>query len=164
MVLSGIDGHTGWANNAMLKRLKIDAALVKGLSEQDRSFVGHAADFTPNGLFAESRWDKVRSQIPAPGNEVMLKAAREAVKVNNQYGVTAWMDAAANAGSGDSLFDFQATEQSYGVLPLYRELAEKGELNAHVAALLLANPKSRPASTSRSAGQIGRASCRERVL
>ncbi|MFD2884314.1 amidohydrolase [Pseudomonas lini] len=111
MVLSGIDGHTGWANNAMLKRLKIDAALVKGLSEQDRSFVGHAADFTPNGLFAESRWDKVRSQIPAPGNEVMLKAAREAVKVNHQYGVTAWMDAAANAGSGDSLFDFQATEK-----------------------------------------------------
>jgi predicted amidohydrolase YtcJ len=145
VVLSGIDGHTGWANNAMLKRLKIDAALVKGLSEQDRSFVGHDADFTPNGYFAESRWDQVRSQIPAPSDEVMLKAAREAVKVNNQYGVTAWMDAAANAGSGDSLFDFKATEQSYGVLPLYRELAEKGELNAHVAALLLANPKSRPA-------------------
>lgn len=145
LVLSGIDGHTGWANNAMLKRLKIDAALVKGLSEQDRSFVGHDADFTPNGYFAESRWDQVRSQIPAPSAEIMLKAAREAVKVNNQYGVTAWMDAAANAGSGDSLFDFQATEQSYGVLPLYRELAQKGELNAHVAALLLANPKSRPA-------------------
>lgn len=145
VVLSGIDGHTGWANNAMLKRLKIDAALVKGLSEQDRSFVGHDADFTPNGYFAESRWDQVRSQIPAPSAEIMLKAAREAVKVNNQYGVTAWMDAAANAGSGDSLFDFQATEQSYGVLPLYRELAQKGELNAHVAALLLANPKSRPA-------------------
>ena len=144
VVLSGIDGHTGWANNAMLKRLKIDAALVKGLSEQDRSFVGHDADFTPNGYFAESRWDQVRSQIPAPSAEIMLKAAREAVKVNNQYGVTAWMDAAANAGSGDSLFDFQATEQSYGVLPLYRELAQKGELNAHVAALLLANPRSRP--------------------
>ena len=125
VVLSGIDGHTGWANNAMLKRLKIDAALVKGLSEQDRSFVGHDADFTPNGYFAESRWDQVRSQIPAPSDEIMLKAAREAVKVNNQYGVTAWMDAAANAGSGDSLFDFKATEQSYGVLPLYRELARR---------------------------------------
>lgn len=30
LVLSGIDGHTGWANNAMLKRVKVDAALVKG--------------------------------------------------------------------------------------------------------------------------------------
>ncbi|MFW0755517.1 amidohydrolase [Pseudomonas sp. H11T01] len=145
VVLSGIDGHTGWANNAMLKRLKIDAALVKSLPEKERSYVGHEADFTPNGYFAESRWDRVRNQIPAPSDEVMLKAAREAVKINNQYGVTAWMDAAANAGHVDSLFDFTATEQSYGVLPLYRELAEKGELSAHVAALLLTNPKSKPA-------------------
>ncbi|QLG92732.1 amidohydrolase [Pseudomonas yamanorum] len=145
LVLSGIDGHTGWANNAMLKRLKIDAALVKSLPEAERGYVGHAADFTPNGYFAESRWDQVRSQIPAPSAEVMLKAARLAVQINNQYGVTAWMDAASNAGQGDSLFDFTATEQSYGVLPLYRELAEKGELSAHVAALLITNPKSKPA-------------------
>lgn len=145
LVLNGIDGHTGWANNAMLKRLKIDAALVKGMSEQDRSYVGHDADFTPNGYFSESRWDQVRSQIPAADEAFMLKAAREAVRINNQYGVTAWMDAAANAGSDDSLFDFKATEQSYGVLPLYRTLAEKGELSAHVAALMIANPKSRPA-------------------
>ncbi|PSS58654.1 amidohydrolase [Pseudomonas sp. BBP2017] len=145
LVLNGIDGHTGWANNAMLKRLKIDAVLVKGMSEQDRGYVGHDADFTPNGYFSESQWDQVRSQIPAASEEVMLKAAREAVRINNQYGVTAWMDAAANAGSGDSLFDFKATGQSYGVLPLYRTLAEQGELNAHVAALMIANPKSRPA-------------------
>lgn len=145
LVLSGIDGHTGWANQAMLKRLQIDAAWVKSLSEQDRSYVGHEADFSPNGYFAEARWDQVRSQIPAASQEVMLKAAREAVRVNNQYGVTAWMDAAANAGSGDSLFDFKATAQTVGVLPLYRALAERGELNAHVAALLITNPKSRPA-------------------
>ena len=145
LVLSGIDGHTGWANQAMLKRMQIDAAWVKSLSEQDRSYVGHEADFSPNGYFAEARWDQVRSQIPAASQEVMLKAAREAVRVNNQYGVTAWMDAAANAGSGDSLFDFKATAQTVGVLPLYRALAERGELNAHVAALLITNPKSRPA-------------------
>lgn len=145
LVLSGIDGHTGWANSAMLKRLKIDAALVKGMSEQDRSYVGHEADFTPNGYFAESRWDSVRSQVPAASEAFMLKATREAVRINNQYGVTAWMDAAANAGSDDSLFDFKPTEHSVGVLPLYRTLAEKGELSAHVAALLIANPKSRPA-------------------
>ena len=30
--------------------------------------------------------------------ELLLKAAREAVRVNQQVGVTAWMDAAANAG------------------------------------------------------------------
>ena len=145
LVLSGIDGHTGWANNAMLKRANIDAALVKKLPANELSYVGHETDFTPTGFFAESRWDQVRSQIPAPSPQVMLKAAREAVRVNNQYGVTAWMDAASNAGGGDSLFDFTATEQSVGVLPLYRQLAENGELSAHVAALMLTNSKSKPA-------------------
>ncbi|WP_350616112.1 amidohydrolase [Pseudomonas sp. HY7a-MNA-CIBAN-0227] len=145
LVLSGIDGHTGWANNAMLKRVKIDAARVKGLPENERAYVGHEKDFTPTGYFAESVWDQVRSQIPAPTKATMMKAAREAVKVNNGYGVTAWMDAASNAGGSDSLFDFTATEQSYGVLPFYRELAESGELSAHVAALMLTNSKSKPA-------------------
>lgn len=145
LVLSGIDGHTGWANNAMLKRVKVDAALVKGLPANERDYIGHENDFTPTGYFAESRWDQVRNKVPAPSRETMLKAAREAVKVNNGYGVTAWMDAASNAGNGDSLFDFTATEQSYGVLPFYRELAEKGELSAHVAALMLTNSKSKPA-------------------
>ena len=37
------------------------------------------------------------------------------------------------------------TEQDVGVLPLYRELAEKGELSAHVAALLVTHPQSKPA-------------------
>ncbi len=145
LVLSGIDGHTGWANNAMLKRAKIDAALVKSLPANEQGYVGHEADFTPTGFFAESRWDQVRGQIPPASPEVMLKAAREAVRVNNQYDVTAWMDAASNAGAGDSLFDFTATEQSLGVLPLYRQLAENGELTAHVAALMLTNSKSKPA-------------------
>ena len=145
VVLIGIDGHTGWANNAMLKRVQIDAALVKSLPANEQAYIGHEADFTPTGYFAESRWDQVRAAIPAPSQAVMLKATREAVKINNAYGVTAWMDAASNATSEDSLFDFTATEQTYGVLPLYRALAEKGELSAHVAALMLVNSKSKPA-------------------
>ncbi|WP_347505700.1 amidohydrolase [Pseudomonas anguilliseptica] len=145
VVLNGIDGHTGWANNAMLARVKIDAALVQSLPEKERNYIGHGADFTPSGYLAENGWDRVRSQLPAPTEEVMLNAAREAVKVNNQVGVTAWMDAAANAGSGDSLFELRPTEQDVGVLPLYRKLAENGELSAHVAALLITHPQSKPA-------------------
>lgn len=145
VVLSGIDGHTGWANNAMLKRVGIDAAMVKAQPEKERSFIGHNADFTPNGYLAETAWDKVRSQLPAPDEALMLKAARKAVAVNNSVGVTAWMDAAANGGVGASLFEMRPTEQDVGVLPLYRSLSEKGELSAHVAALLLAHPQSQPA-------------------
>lgn len=145
LVLNGIDGHTGWANNAMLERLRIDAALVKSLPEKERNYIGHGSDFTPNGYFAENAWDRIRSQLPEPGEAHMLSATREAVKINNQYGITAWMDAAANAGSADSLFELRATEQDVGVLPLYRKLAEEGALSAHVAALLIAHPQSKPA-------------------
>ena len=145
VVLNGIDGHTGWANNAMLQRLNIDAAMVKSLPEKEQNYIGHAADFTPTGYLAENGWDRVRSQLPEPSAADMLKAAREAVRVNNAVGVTAWMDAAANAGNGDSLFELRPSEQDLGVLPLYRQLAESGELSAHVAALLITHPKSQPA-------------------
>jgi len=145
VVLSGVDGHTGWANNAMLKRLKIDATLVKGLPEKERSFIAHDADFTPTGFLAEGGWDRVRNQLPAPTEATMLEAAHKAVQINNQYGVTAWMDAAANAGHSDSTFEMHPTEKDVGVLPLYSKLAQNGELSAHVAALLVAYPKSKPA-------------------
>lgn len=145
VVLSGVDGHTGWANDAMLKRLNIDAALVKSLSEKDRSFIAHNSDFSPTGFLAEGGWDRVRNQLPGPAEATMLEAARKAVQINNQYGVTAWMDAAANAGHSDSTFEMHPTEKDLGVLPLYSKLAQDGELSAHVAALLVANPKSKPA-------------------
>lgn len=67
------------------------------------------------------------------------------MKYNNAFGITAWMDPAANAAPGESVFSLQPTEKSIGVLPAYKALAEKGQLNAHVAALLVANPKSLPA-------------------
>jgi hypothetical protein len=145
LVLDGIDGHTGWANQAMLKRLKIDAELVRSLDSKERGFIGHDADLNPTGYLAETAWDRVRSQYPTPSPEFLLEAARAAVRINNEVGVTAWMDAAANAGDSDGLFEMRPTEQDVGVLPLYRQLAEKGELSAHVAALLVTHPQSQPA-------------------
>lgn len=144
LVLDGIDGHTGWANQAMLQRLGIDAKLVKSLDAKESSYIEHDPDGTPTGYLAETGWDRVRSQLPAPSAELMLKAAREAVRINNQVGVTAWMDAAANGGGDQSLFEMRPTEQDLGVLPLYRQLAENDELSAHVAALLLTHPQSKP--------------------
>jgi hypothetical protein len=144
LVLSGIDGHTGWANQAMLRRVGIDAALIKTLAEKEASYIEHEADLTPTGYLSETGWDRVRGKLPKPSHEMMLQAAREAVRINNEVGVTAWMDAAANGGGEQSLIEMRPTTQDLGVLPLYRELAEKGELNAHVAALLLTHPQSKP--------------------
>ncbi|MDG9922728.1 MULTISPECIES: amidohydrolase [unclassified Pseudomonas] len=144
LVLDGIDGHTGWANQAMLRRVGIDAALIKTLDEKEASYIEHEADLTPTGYLSETGWDRVRSQLPKPSDAMMLKAAREAVRINLEVGVTAWMDAAANGGGEQSLFEMRPTTQDLGVLPLYRTLAEKGELNVHVAALLLTHPQSKP--------------------
>ena len=144
LVLEGIDGHTGWANNAMLERAGINAALIKSLDEKNASYIGQEKDGTPNGYLSEAGWDRVRSLLPEASAEDMLNAARAGVKANNEVGVTAWMDAAANAGAGDDLFELKPTAETVGVLPLYKELADQGELSAHVAALLIVNPQSRP--------------------
>jgi hypothetical protein len=144
LVLEGIDGHTGWANQVMLERAGINAELIKSLDEKNASYIGQKKDGTPNGYLSEAGWDRVRSLLPEPSAADMLHAARAGVKANNEVGVTAWMDAAANAGAGDDVFELKPTAETVGVLPLYKQLAEQGELSAHVAALLIVNPQSKP--------------------
>jgi predicted amidohydrolase YtcJ len=141
----GWDHHTGWANRAMLKRAGIDATLVKSLKGEAQATIGHHQDGQPNGFLADAGLDPVMAQLPPATAEQLLKAARSALRYNLSLGITAWMDPAANAAPGEPLFDFKPTAQTLGVLPAYKALAEKGELTAHVAALLVANPKSRPA-------------------
>ncbi|MDH4565640.1 amidohydrolase [Pseudomonas sp. BN414] len=141
----GWDHHTGWANQAMLKRAGIDAARVKGLKGEAQATIGHHPDGRPNGFLADAGLDPVMAQLPPASAEQLLKAARSALRYNLSLGITAWMDPAANAAPGEPLFDFKPTAQTLGVLPAYKALAEKGELTAHVAALLVANPKSTPA-------------------
>lgn len=141
----GSDHHTGWANAAMLKRAGIDAARVRALPEEQRNTIGHDADATPNGFLADAGLDAVLAVLPAPSAEQMLEAGRSAVRYSNSLGLTAWMDPAANGSPGDALFSLRPDENTVGVLPVYQRLAKGGELSAHVAALLVANPRSRPA-------------------
>ncbi|NWL76064.1 amidohydrolase [Pseudomonas taiwanensis] len=141
----GWDHHTGWANRTMLKRAGVDAAMVKSLKGEAQATIGHHEDGQPNGFLADAGLDPVMAQLPPASAEQLLKAARSALRYNLSLGITAWMDPAANAAPGEPLFDFKPTAQTLGVLPAYKALAEKGELTAHVAALLVANPKSRPA-------------------
>ncbi|BAN47600.1 amidohydrolase [Metapseudomonas resinovorans] len=145
VVFSGSDHHTGWANQAMLDRAGIDAKLIKGLPEAERGTLGVSKDGQPNGFAVDAGWDRLVAVIPPASAEELLRAGEKAVQYNNSLGITAWMDPAANAAPGESLFALKPTEKTVGVLPVYKALAEKGELNAHVAALLVANPKSRPA-------------------
>ena len=145
VVFTGSDHHTAWANDFMLKRAGIDAALLKTLPAAEADTIGKRADGTPNGFLVDAGWDRVSSKIPVPSAADMLKAAQSAVRYNNSVGITAWMDPAANAAPGEPLFALKPTEKTVGVLPAYKALSETGDMSAHVAAPLVPNPKSVPA-------------------
>ncbi|MNO79059.1 N-substituted formamide deformylase precursor [compost metagenome] len=145
VVFTGSDHHTAWANNVMLKRGGIDAALLKTLPDAEKDTIGKLADGSPNGFLVDAGWDRVASKMPSPSAADMLKAAQTAVSYNNSLGITAWMDPAANAAPGEPVFALKPTEKTVGVLPVYKALSESGGMTAHVAALLVANGKSVPA-------------------
>lgn len=145
IVLIGSDHHTAWANAAMLRRARLDAQLVRSLPAAEQHNIGHDPHFEPNGFVADSGFDRVAAAMPATDQKVLDRAGLAAVQYNNSLGITAWMDPAANGSPGDALFDIKPTEHTLGVLPTYRDLAQNGQLSAHVAALLVVNPKSRPA-------------------
>ncbi|WP_447752200.1 amidohydrolase [Pseudomonas nicosulfuronedens] len=144
VILIGSDHHTAWANTAMLKRAKLDAKRVRGLSALEQGNISHDKNFNPTGFLVDSGFDLVAATMPAASTETMDRAGRAAVKFNNSLGITAWMDPAANGAPGEAVFNIKPTEKSVGVLPVYRDLARDGELSAHVAALLVVNPQSRP--------------------
>ncbi|WMI97749.1 amidohydrolase [Pseudomonas chlororaphis subsp. aurantiaca] len=145
VVFTGSDHHTAWANAVMLERAGIDATLLKTLPQAERDTIGQLADGRPNGFLVDAGWDRVAAKMPVPSSTALLNAAQSAVRYNNSLGITAWMDPAANAAPGEAVFALKPTAQTVGVLPAYKALAESGGMSAHVAALLVANPKSRPA-------------------
>ncbi|NBF04637.1 amidohydrolase family protein [Pseudomonas sp. Fl5BN2] len=145
VVFTGSDHHTAWANDFMLQRAGIDAELLKRLPEAERGTIGKLADGLPNGFLVDAGWDRVSAKMPVADAAAMLRAAQSALHYNNSLGITAWMDPAANAAPGEALFALKPTEKTVGMLPAYKALAQSGEMTAHVAALLVANPKSLPA-------------------
>jgi predicted amidohydrolase YtcJ len=119
VLLEGMDGHTAWANKALLKRAGINKQLIGGLDAVGRGYYGFGRDLEPNGFLVDAGVDKVSSVIPKPSKERMLAAGRAAVEHMHSLGITAWLDPAA----------------SEAILESYRELAESGELKSHVVAL-----------------------------
>lgn len=136
----GWDLHTGWANQAMLRRAGIDAAKVKALQGEELSTIGHHADGRPNGFLVDAGLYPVQALLPAPTFDELMDGGRAALSYYKSLGITGWMDPIANEIPGGDV-----NNQSVGVLPIYKALAEQGELTAHVAALLMADSKATPA-------------------
>lgn len=119
ILLEGMDGHTAWANKALLKRAGINKELINGLDATNKGYYGSGPDYEPNGFLVDAGVDKVSEVVPKPSKERMLAAGRGAVQYMHELGITAWLDAAA----------------SEEILATYQGLAEIGGLNSHVAAL-----------------------------
>lgn len=140
ILLAANDMHTGWANQAMLERAGIDAKTIAALPAEARNTIGQHPDGTPNGFLADASYYPVTDLLPPLSHDTLMTAGRMALDYNKQLGITGWMDPLANELPGADV-----NNDSLGVLPVYKALSERGELTAHVAALLMADSKARPA-------------------
>lgn len=118
VLLRGMDGHTGWANHALLKRVGITSDYLKNLSDEERSYYGIAKNFEPTGFLVDKGMEKALLLLPKANDDRLLAAGRAALEYNYSLGITAWLDPLA----------------SDDVLKAYKLLADLGELRSQVDA------------------------------
>jgi predicted amidohydrolase YtcJ len=118
VLLRGMDGHTAWANRALLQRAGITADFLKKLSAGERSYFGVDKDMQPNGFLVDAGMEKIEPLLPQATDERLLAAGRAALQYNYSLGITAWLDPLAS--------DY--------VLRAYKMLADRGELTSEVVA------------------------------
>ncbi len=116
VLLRGMDGHTAWANHALLQRAGISAEFLKTLSRDERAYYGIDPNGQPNGFLVDAGLDKIQPLLPKPSREKLLEGARAALNYNYSLGITAWLDPLA----------------SDQVLSAYKALADHGELNSEI--------------------------------
>lgn len=92
LILHGMDGHTAWANHALLDRAGINATFLKTLTADQRSYYGVDKNGDPNGFLVDAGMAKASKLIPPLTDARMLAAARAALKYNYNLGITAWLD------------------------------------------------------------------------
>ena len=118
VLLRGMDGHTAWANHALLQRAGITADFLKKLSAGERSYYGVDQELQPNGFLVDAGSEKIEPLLPQPTSDRLLAAGRAALQYNYSLGITAWLDPLAS--------DY--------VLRTYKLLSDRGELISQVVA------------------------------
>ncbi|MGA8236589.1 MAG: amidohydrolase [Candidatus Sulfotelmatobacter sp.] len=118
VLLRGMDGHTAWANRALLQRAGITAEFLKKLSVEERGYYGIDKDGRPNGFLVDAGVEKIEPLLPEFTADQLLAAGQAALEYNHSLGITAWLDPLAS--------DY--------VLRAYKMLADRGELNSEVVA------------------------------
>jgi predicted amidohydrolase YtcJ len=126
--LAGSDGHTSWANRALLRRAGITKEFLSHLSAEERAYYGMEPTGDPNGFAVDAGMDKISTVVPEPSPQQLLAGGSAAVQFLHSLGITAWLDAMADRP----------------LLLTYQSLAQRGELTAHVAAFPMVNPRNDP--------------------
>ncbi len=137
IVLFGSDGHTAWANSQARARAHITAAYLRKLSKGQQAYYGFGPQFAPNGFVVDVGLTRLRLSLPPPSSQLLLSFGRAGVRYLNALGITGWLDGAVAGVVGG---DTPLTVQEPGTLPVYRELARRGELTGHVAAYPVIRP------------------------
>ncbi len=118
VLLRGMDGHTAWANRALLKMAGINTEFLSSLSLEQRAYYGYDKNMQPNGFLVDAGLERIEPLVPPHSREDLLAAARAALQYNYSLGITAWLDPLASAY----------------VLQAYKMLADHGELTSEVVA------------------------------
>lgn len=133
VLLRGSDGHTGWANIALMNIAGINKTFVQQLAPAKRKYYGIGAGDEPNGFFADSGFDKVDAVLPDVPVDYK-SAAIKAFEYNNALGITAWLDPAAG-DIGDTVNK---------ILNAYQYLVKENKLTAHIATVVVADANAAP--------------------
>jgi len=129
LILRGMDGHTAWANRALLERAGITASYLKTLNANQRGYFGYdKSTLAPNGFLVDAGQDKIDKLIPPPTDKEILEAAHAALQYEYSLGITAWLEPSAPESA----------------LKAYKMLNDRGELNSEIVAfpkVLAENPE-----------------------
>jgi predicted amidohydrolase YtcJ len=109
---------------ALRKRAGLDKGFISKLPAAKQKYYGLTKDGTPNGFAVDEGLAVLTAKIPDPGPSKVLEGARAGIAYFLSLGITSWMDPAVDEAD----------------LRAYRELADRGELTAHVAALPVVKP------------------------
>ena len=137
IVLLGSDVHSAWANQAARVRAGITQEFIRNLEPSNRQDYGFDSEFNPNGFVVDAGRFKLEGSLPPFSADFLLRAGRAAVHYLNGLGITGWLDAAVTGFSGGAL---RASIDDPGYLPVYQDLARRGELTALVAAFPVVDP------------------------
>lgn len=145
VVLAGSDAHTGWANQAMLRKANLTDEVLDNTEPGIKSGTGLTADGKINGFVAEGAWDYVLKAIPPVDDRKIAQGIVAGTQEMNRFGITAWTDPISNVRPLAPVFNAHPGREDEGLLPAYTALAQAGKLNAHVTGLALVNIHSTPA-------------------